>query len=147
MDGNGGTKRLYSNGASYKDYTNRIYVYSYEKDEDAEFVKYKDLGDKQYNYNKEYYEAYNNAINDDNNANNCFDNPPSPPVVSIASGCEYYYPQPNVEIKNKYLYDRWCLSLVLAVFITALNAGIIVFGLLLFLNKGDSGEEKLVEIK
>jgi hypothetical protein len=148
LNGNGGTKRLYSNGAIYKDYTNRIYVYSHEIDEDAEFVKYKDLGDMQYNYNKEYYEAYYNALNDGKNDNDCFDDPPSTPAVSIpTSGCEYYYPQPNVEIKNKYLYDRWCLSLVLAVFITALNAGIIVFGLLLFLNKGDSGEEKLVEIK
>jgi hypothetical protein len=148
LNGNGGTKRLYSNGAIYKDYTNRIYVYSHEIDEDAEFVKYKDLGDMQYNYNKEYYEAYYNALNDGKNDNDCFDDPPSTPAVSIpTSGCEYYYPQPNVEIKNKYLYDRWCLSLVLAVFITALNAGIIVFGLLLFLNKGGPGEEKLVEIK
>jgi hypothetical protein len=148
LNGNGGTKRLYSNGAIYKDYTNKIYVYSYEIDEDAEFVKYKDLGDMQYNYNKEYYEAYYNALNDGKNDNNCFDDPPSTPAVSIpTSGCEYYYPQPNVEIKNKYLYDRWCLSLVLAVFITVLNAGIIVFGLLLFLNKGGPGEEKLVEIK
>ena len=148
LNGNGGTKRLYSNGAIYKDYTNKIYVYSHEIDEDAEFVKYKDLGDMQYNYNKEYYEAYYNALNDGKNDNDCFDDPPSTPAVSIpTSGCEYYYPQPNVEIKNKYLYDRWCLSLVLAVFIIVLNAGIIVFGLLLFLNKGDSGEEKLVEIK
>jgi hypothetical protein len=148
LNGNGGTKRLYSNGASFKDLTNHIYVYSHEIDEDAEFVKYKDLGDMQYNYNKEYYEAYYNALNDGKNDNNCFDDPPSTPTVSIpTSGCEYYYPQPNVEIKNKYLYDRWCLSLVLAVFITVLNAGIIVFGLLLFLNKGGPGEEKLVEIK
>ena len=146
LNGNGGTKRLYSNGALYKADTTPIYVYSYEKDEDAEFVKFKDLGDKLYNYNKEYYEAYYNTANDDVSTNDCFDNPPTG-VTPASSGCEYYYPQPNVEIKNKYLYDRWCLSLVLAVFITALNAGIIVFGLLLFLNKGDPGEEKLVEIK
>ena len=123
--------RLYSNGAEKKCDTN-AFVYSNEIDEDAQFAKYKDLGGEQYNYNKKRYEAY--LVSTD--------------CINSCTGCEYSYPiNPEVEVKNKYLYDRWCLSLVLAVIITALNAGIVVFGFLFFSNKGDSGDSKPVEIK
>ena len=127
-------ERLYSNGAKIK-IQNSIQktVYADDLEDDAQYAKYKDLGGDQYNYNKKLYEAYGRS-------SSCIDGEPT-------TGCEYLYPEPSVDVKNKYLYDRWCLSLVLAVFITVLNAGIIVFGLLLFLNKGDSGEGTPVEIK
>ena len=132
--------RLYSNGALTN--VDGTTVYANEIDDDAQYVKYKDLGSEQYNYNKKLYEAYTDA-----NRINC--------VGSCSSPCEYCYPNDNfvssfslVKTEHKYLYDRWCLSLVLAVIITVLNAGIVVFGLLLFLNKGgDSGDAKPVEIK
>ena len=133
-DGTGNTiARLYSNGAEQKcDGSTGVNVYSNEIDEDAQFAKYKDLGGEQYNYNKKRYEAY--LVSTD--------------CINSCTGCEYSYPiNPEVEVKNKYLYDRWCLSLVLAVIITALNAGIVVFGFLFFSNKGDSGDSKPVEIK
>ena len=136
-DGTGNTiARLYSNGAEQKcDGSTGVNVYSNEIDEDAQFAKYKDLGGEQYNYNKKRYEAY-------------FVTGSSTCIYSCSSSCEYIYPNsPEVEVKNKYLYDRWCLSLVLAVIITALNAGIVVFGFLFFSNKGDSGDSKPVEIK
>ena len=136
-------KRLYSNGAERKCIigspasspgTPGDYVYSNEIDEDAEYKKYKDLGGEQYNYNKKIYEAYLVT------GSTC--------IGACDSGCQYLYPtEPEVEVKNKYLYDRWCLSLVLAVIITALNAGIVIFGFLFFSNKGDSGDSKPVEIK
>ena len=128
-------KRLYSNGAERKcnSGTPGDYIYSNEIDEDAEYPKYKDLGGEQYNYNKKRYEAY--LVSTDCKG-------------SCNTGCEYLYPlTPQVKNENKYLYDRWCLSLVLAVIITALNAGIVIFGFLLFSNKGDSGDSKPVEIK
>jgi hypothetical protein len=136
--------RLYSNGASYKKKVlptydfEKIPVYSNDLGDDAQYAKYKDLGGDQYNYNKKIYEAYSQPASSE-----CYDTVTSPSI----NNCEYFYPEPIVDVKNKYLYDRWCLSLVLAVFITVLNAGIIVFGLLLFLNKGDSGEGTPVEIK
>lgn len=128
--------RLYSNGAKYKKQdSNKITVYANDLEDDAQYAKYKDLGGDQYNYNKKLYEAHVRS------SSSCDES------SAVSPSCEYYYPQPTVDVKNKYLYDRWCLSLVLAVFITVLNAGIIVFGLLLFLNKGDSGEGTPVEIK
>ena len=131
VGGINGVNRLFSNGAEKKCDTN-AFVYSNEIDEDAQFAKYKDLGGEQYNYNKKRYEAY--LVSTD--------------CINSCTGCEYSYPiNPEVEVKNKYLYDRWCLSLVLAVIITALNAGIVVFGFLFFSNKGDSGDSKPVEIK
>ena len=128
-------KRLYSNGAERKcnSGTPGDYIYSNEIDEDAEYPKYKDLGGEQYNYNQKVYEAYDRS-------STC-------KLPSPGTGCEYHYDTPFVTNDNKYLYDRWCLSLVLAVIITALNAGIIIFGFLLFSNKGDSGDAKPVEIK
>ena len=130
--------RLYSNGAKSKiQNSNPITVYANDIEDDAQYAKYKDLGGVQYNYNKKIYEAYVRSASSD-----CYDSATTP-----SSTCEYLYPLPSVDVKNKYLYDRWCLSLVLAVIITALNAGIIVFGLLLFLNKGDSGEGTPAEIK
>jgi hypothetical protein len=125
--------RLYSNGAKFKiQNSNQKTIYADDLEDDAQYAKYKDLGGDQYNYNKKLYEAYVRSTD-------CH--------LGSTASCEYLYPEPSVDVKNKYLYDRWCLSLVLAVFITVLNAGIIVFGLLLFLNKGDSGEGTPVEIK
>ena len=131
--------RLYSNGATQKA-VDGTFIYSNEKEEDAQYVKYKDLGGKQYNYNKKIFEAYQIS-------SSCIT---STGTGCLSTNCEYCYKSATdalAEVKNKYLYDRWCLSLVLAVFITALNAGIVVFGLLLFLNKGDSGETKPVPIE
>ena len=56
--------KLYPNGAKYKwddrgDNTGKyITIYENEKGDLDEFVKYKDLGKKQYNYNKDYYKNY-----------------------------------------------------------------------------------------
>ena len=136
FDGTGGINRLYSNGAEKKCDTN-AFVYSNEIDEDAQYAKYKDLGGEQYNYNKKIYEAYSVTGSSDCTSS-----------LACGNGCDYQYPSsPKVDTKYKYLYDRWCLSLVLAVIITALNAGIVLFGFLLFSNKGDSGDSKPVEIK
>ena len=51
--------KLYSNGALYKiDSSSSIYPYSNDKSYDSQYIKYKDLGDKQYNYNKKFYETF-----------------------------------------------------------------------------------------
>ena len=146
LDGTGNLiVRLYSNGASNKKKVltpvdfEKIPVYINDIEDDAQYAKYKDLGGDQYNYNKKIYEAHRLTASSE-----CDDSVVTSPS---SNNCEYFYPVPSVDVKNKYLYDRWCLSLVLAVIITALNAGIIVFGLLLFLNKGDSGEGTPAEIK
>ena len=134
-NGVGRLKKLYPNGASYKyavkddEHSNLIYVYSNDKSYDSEYVKYKDLGEKQYNYDKKFYEAYYGLKSGST----------SPCKGGHDEDCDYYYKDdPQVDNKNKYLYDRWCLSLVFAVFITISNIGLLIFGFLIFKSSGDS---------
>ncbi len=127
-----GNLKLFPNGALYKfdDQGNKITVFSNDKDYKAEYIKYKDLGDCQYNYNKKFLEAYTSYPNGCSNT-----------LATSSSGCEYLYDTPKYNNINKYLYDRWCLSLVLSVFITAANIGLLIFGLLIFKSNGDSSSE------
>ena len=135
--------KLYSNGALYKRETptstasNKIYPYSNDKSYDSQYIKYKDLGDKQYNYNKKFYETYYGLK--------------SSPVHCTNDGddyrCEYIYKTVYTDNKNKYIYDRWCLSLVLAVFITISNVGLLIFGFLIFKGNGDSSDIQEVKIE
>ena len=129
-------ERLFSNGALYKKGNpSDIKVYSDDKTYNSNFVKYKDLGENQYNYNKKFYEAYYRA------GSTCHLNERS----SNPNNCEYFYEEPKEDSKNKYLYDRWCLSLVLAVFITICNVGLLIFGFLIFKNNG--GQDNPQEVK
>ena len=114
----GSLQKLYSNGALYKyadkadSNSNKIYVYSNDKSYDSQYVKYKDLGEKQYNYDKKSYEAYYGLKSS------------STAVCkgSLSLSCDYYsIENPQIDNKNKYLYDRWCLSLVFAIFIAISN--------------------------
>lgn len=125
-------KKLFPNGAYYKfdEQGKKITAFYNDKEYKAEYIKYKDLGDSQYNYNKKLYEAY------DSHPNNC-----NSLTASYTGDCEYLYETPKDNNENKYLYDRWCLSLVLSVFITAANIGLLIFGLLIFKSNGDSSSE------
>ena len=130
-------QKLYSSGADHKrDGTNKIYIFSDDKSYDSQFVKYKDLGQIQYNYNRKFYEAYHRETTHTCNYD----------AADGTTGCEYFYFPPYENSQNKYLYDRWCLSLVLAVLITALNAGLIIFGFLTFKNSGGSPDD-IQEVK
>ena len=132
--------KLYPNGASYKlavknnEFSTKIYVYSNDKSYDSQCVKYKDLGEKQYNYDKKFYEAYHELKSSSSSSPSTYYN-----CKTFDSRCDYYYTEPPEENnKYKYLYDRWCLSLVLAVFITISNIGLLIFGFLIFKSSGDS---------
>ena len=122
--------KLFPNGAYYKKHEGRkVTVFNNDKEYLGQYFKYKDLGDCQYNYNKKLYQAYNYY------SDNCKEDD------SVSNNCEYFYPLPADNNMNKYLYDRWCLSLVLSVFITAANIGLLIFGLLIFKSNGDSSSE------
>lgn len=132
-------QKLYPNGGEYKKVSsNKIYVYSNDKSYDSEYIKYKELGEPQYNYNSKIFEAYQRDLQ---NSANCVTSNP-------ASNCEYYYHEPYSDSKNKYLYDRWCLSLVFAVFIVVLNGCLLIFGFLSFKDgNGSSNNEQTVKIE
>ena len=129
-------KKLYPNGAEFKCENNdcNIPVYANDKSDFAEYIKYKDLGDKQYNYDAQYYKShpYTNCI-----------------TGSTSSSCEYAFPlgSPTTEIYFKDLYDRWTTTLILSVFIVACNIGLLIFGFLLFKSGAESNEPKTVEIQ
>jgi hypothetical protein len=56
-------EKLYSNGASLKwDGYNFIPEYYNDRDTFSQFIKYKDLGKSQYNYDSEYYKKYQGYI-------------------------------------------------------------------------------------
>ena len=129
--------KLYPNGADYKLVSgSAIYAYTNDKSYDSEYIRYKNLGDPQYNYDTKKFEAFYNN-------NNCpIPNPPNP-----ITGCDYYYSKVFDKNENKYLYDRWCLSLVFSVFIVALNIGLLIFGFLIFKNGGNDSSDKGQAVK
>ena len=132
--------KLYPNGALIKgaSITSGVFAYSNDKSDNSQFAKYKDLGGIEYNYNKKLYEAYHGLK--DLGSRKCR-------LDGETSGCDYLYNPPYEDNKNKYLYDRWCLSLVLAVFITVSNIGLLIFGFLIFKNSGDNSGVQEVKIE
>ena len=122
----GGIKKLYPNGASRKKIGTFMYIYENEIDENLQYIKYKDLGKKQYNYDSEYYETYKkNGNNDCKSGSNTL--------------CNYIFEDnPTYSVENKYIYDRWLTALILAVIIFVGDIGLAIFGFLLFKNKQES---------
>jgi len=120
-------ERLYSNGASQKQ--DGTYVYTNDRSIDAKYIKYKDLGSKQYNYDKEYYKSFSN----DDKCN----------VESTQTNCDYKNFKLYINNENLYLYNRWCLCLVFSVFATILNLALVFLGFFIFKGeqKGESEDE------
>lgn len=128
---NGITKK-YSNGATDKmDGTTKVPIYKYEIGDDIEYIKYKNLGEKQYNYDKKYSEGYTRLLS------NCKN-------VGTGSGCSYFYNKvPPTTLANKYLYDNWVTSLIFSCFSFLAAIGLIVIGALLFFKNKD-GDNQLI---
>lgn len=124
---NGEITRLYPNGAKYKvDKENNALISIYEGDtkDDSKYVRYSELGQKQYNYDTDYNRLYSedeNCINEN----------------SYDSNCEYIYDIPVKDFRNKYIYDRWTTTLIFAFLISVCNLGLALFGLLIFFQKGE----------
>ena len=160
--------RLYSNGAKYKweehennannDYPNNgIYVTEYENDRSdySNYIRYKDLGKKQYNYNSDYYKSYNRYNDKDEDENLCKlqdrDNPTGPyslgsqditlinNKINLQSDCKNLFCVPKEDTKNKNVYDRWLTALILACFVLLCDLGLAFFGFMQCSNFGANG--------
>ena len=65
------------------------------------------------------------------------------------TNCEYIWEdtflsdQGSKDNSNKYLFDKWLTSIIFSSLILVCAIGVAIFGLLLFLNKGDSGHTPL----
>ena len=150
-----GLIKLYPNGAKYKleGTTNYITIYQNEKEENSHLLKYKDLGEKQYNYDGKYYETYHSSTynpSDWGTSNVILCNIKSQFAMLSTSDittkyhdgsggqCDYLYDIPKNTVENKYIYDLWLTALILAVIIVTLNLIQIVFGFLLFKNNEET---------
>ena len=116
-------RKRYSNGASFKvSGSNEIYPYQNEIGDDIQYIKYKDLGKRQYNYYKRYYEA---------TISGCL-------INSYSTSCSYTYESQPDSITNKYLYDNWVTSLIFGCFSFIAAIGLIILGILIGFKKSDS---------
>ena len=139
---------LYPNGADRKsfEYDDGIsgfeYVHENDRDEFAKYIKYKDLGKKQYNYWSKYYKNYNgyNGVNEEEAKCHSLDNTGAEVTTTTPTACKYAYYPPKEDNSNKYLYDRWLTALILACFVLLTNLGLAAFGFLLFTNFGSSAD-------
>ena len=114
--------KLFPNGAEYKVGPPDVYPYVNDKSDDSDFAKYYELGQKQYNYDSDYYRLYH----EQNNGCKSDPGPTSP-------DCLYAYYDAYSDSANKYLYDKWTNTLIFTFVISVCNIGLIIFGLLLFL--------------
>ena len=123
---NYGIKKLFPNGATYK-WSNNKYITAYEEDieDNSDYIKYKDLGDKRYNYDKVLYEKFDS---DDP----CCRTSGSSRPISYINTCDYIFDEPNNNISNKYLYDRWMTTLILNCFIILFDLFLIISGFMLY---------------
>lgn len=141
----GGITKLYPNGASCKkDADNSKFITIYENDNSdySEYVKFKDLGDKQYNYNSKYYKTYSSTSSCKiSSTTSC-----SSLIYSSYSSCDYLFSKEYTSVENKDLYDRWVTTLVLSIFIILCNIGLLIFGFLIFKQGSNSDEAKTVQI-
>jgi len=131
--------KLFSNGAyeKYVEYEDDSEgwetIYENDRNDYANYIRYKELGKKQYNYDSDYYKKFKNYDKKSEEEFTCGRN-----VYSTISNndCDYHYEQPVEETSNKNLYDRWLSALILACVVLLTNLGLAIFGVLLFTNFG-----------
>ena len=116
----GAITKKFPNGAI--SYLNGKAPYTNDKGDDAQYIKYYELGQKQYNYDSDYYRIYHTD-------STCKDRSPS---ISPDPNCLYIYASAPSNSSNKYLYDKWVNTLIFSFVISVSNIGLIVFGFLLF---------------
>lgn len=142
------TDKLFENSAYMKlDGTKYIYTYTkeeYDKDPNVVYAKYKDLGKKQYNYNSELYKEYLKGEHKSKNCNNGRRTNSGTPfdLANKKDDCDYIWDEEYFEEtdnSNKYIYNKWLTSIIFSSLTFACAIGVAIFGLFLFLNKGDSG--------
>ena len=142
--------KLYENGAfaKYTEYESPPMIkydpiFEDDRDEFSNYIRYKDLGKKQYNYDSKYYK--NRKGYNGNNVDEYFcrvsDFEAAGTYSSIdRNKCTYVYAPAKEKNDNKYLYDRWLTALILACVVLLTNLGLAVFGLLLFTNCGANAD-------
>ena len=152
-------QKLYSNGAYYK-WEDSKYKRPYDEEEndkkpylELEYIRYKDLGKKQYNYNSKIYKSYKDRDIKDEISNCNYGTLTSfttqlPYKLGTAPKCEYIwyssYNDYRINYNKKYLFDKWITSIIFSVLILVCDTALAIFGFLLF--SGGSGAKGHVPV-
>lgn len=136
-------------------------LYYSEKNSDAIYARFSDLGKKQYNYEKKKTQAdldsefigcrfddsqhltNENGIDFYPDVSKCgshefYSTGGYKLLYSGNKKCENLYLDEETGVENKYIYDNWVTSIIFCCFIMACDIGLAIFGFLLF-KDGSSG--------
>ena len=136
-------EKKFPNGAILK-WNGYKYIPNYDVDKaqddpNVKFIKYRELGQKQYNYDSTIGKAestsdYKTCIGSySSNEGSTTKFQPS----ASSYYCDYLWESSSSNslesmILLKYIYDKWITTLILSVFIVVVNIGVILFGFFLF---------------
>lgn len=131
--------KKFPNGA-YLKWNGYKYIPNYDEDkeqddENVKYIKYRELGQKQYNYDSTLGTAEESS-----SYKKCVGTYPAFrgdltrfTTSSPSYTCDYIWEiDPSDSIEYKYKYDKWITTLILSVFIVVVNIGVILFGFFLF---------------
>ena len=136
--------KLNKDGAYAEKEGNQYKCLYYKNNKDnSGYVKFSDLGKKQYNYEKKrhYPEDNSKYTGCEDNSNACLSTEYIPaPSSTILNKCDYLYLSTKAEgFGNKYLFDMWVTTIIFTCFICVCAIGLAIFGFLLFNSSNGSG--------
>ena len=136
--------KLDKEGAYAKKDGNQYKCLYYKSNKDySGYVKFSDLGKRQYNYEKKRHYPEDNSKYTDCKFDN--DDCLSREYITTASSttlnkCDYLYLSTTAEgFENKYLFDMWVTTIIFTCFICVCAIGLAIFGFLLFNSSDGSG--------
>ena len=135
--------KLNKDGAYAEKEGNQYKCLYYKNNKDnSGYVKFSDLGKRQYNYEKKrHYPEDNSKYTDcefDNNA--CLSTEYITASSTTLNKCDYLYLSTTAEgFGNKYLFDMWVTTIIFTCFICVCAIGLAIFGFLLFNSSNGSG--------
>ena len=136
--------KLNKDGAYAEREGNQYKCLYYKNNKDnSGYVKFSDLGKRQYNYEKKRHYPEDNSKYTDCKFDN--DDCLSREYITTASSttlnkCDYLYLSTKAEgFGNKYLFDMWVTTIIFTCFICVCAIGLAIFGFLLFNSSNGSG--------
>jgi hypothetical protein len=141
--------------AKYDSSEGKFKCVNYDGNDESKFyAKYNELGQKRYNYNKDFIDTTSKFSKCKFPLPTSLSTSPSPPTSPSFSHCTngigrvagsdcdvvYVY---HDDIRNKYVYDKWVTSIIFDTLNIVLSIGLAVFGFLLFKGSNSDGPTPL----
>ena len=135
--------KLNKDGAYAEKEGNQYKCLYYKNNKDnSGYVKFSDLGKRQYNYEKKrHYPEDNSKYTDCEHDNyDCLSREYITASSTYLNKCDYLYLSTTAEgFGNKYLFDMWVTTIIFTCFICVCAIGLAIFGFLLFNSSNGSG--------